>query len=246
MRHKDFFITTMGELSDTSDLIVTEETLNNNIKLSDFGEGVRNITFFALTYQEPSSINEPFWSYDPKSRKIEGSLPVNFLKASTYIDKDAQKLVCDALFELVDKVSDQIDGFDFESLKKAILEAINTNPTFAEKTRFRVYSDTGIIPGDIPEFSNAIDLSKYGKGVQKLFFEASFFKKPKSFLPNPPRFDENKFGLYISVVSSSDINQFSSELDKTIEKVKPQVKNFDFDLFKADILHFAESLKEAA
>lgn len=143
-----------------------------------------------MTYYDANGINEPFRNYDPDSRKIEGSLPLDFLKASTYVDKEAQKLVCHAIFKLFDKVSDQVE--DFEALKKSMLEAIDNNPSFAEKTRFRVYSDTGIITGDIPEFSRAIDLSKYGSGVRKLFFEVSFFKNPQSFLPDPPKFDKNK------------------------------------------------------
>ena len=153
-------------------------------------------------------------------------------------------LVCSAIFELFDKVSHQVDDFNFEGLKKAMLEAVDANPVFAEKTRFRVYSDTGIITGDIPEFVRTINLSKYGKGVKKLFFEVSFLKSPTSFLPDPPKFDKIKRGLYISVVSSLDINQLSSEVDKAIEKVKPQVQDFDFELFKSDILHLSASLKE--
>lgn len=246
MEQQEFFITTIGDLSDPSDLIVTEDTLNNNIKLSDFGKGVRKISFYALTYQKPSRVHEPFWSYDPGSRKIEGRLPLDYQKASAAIDGEAQKLVCDAIFELFDKVSDQLTDFDFEALKKSMLEAIESNPIIAEKTRFRVYSDTGMITGDIPEFSRAIDLSKYGSGVQKLFFEVSFFKNPKSFLSNPPKFDDSKRGLHISVVSGLDIHQFSSELDQAFGKIKPQVTDFDFDLLKSDILRFAESLKEAA
>ena len=246
MEQKDFFITTMGGLSDTSDLYITEDTLNNNIKLSDFGSGVRKISFYALTYQEPSRINEPFWEYDPVSRKIEGSLPLDYSKASKYVDREAQRLVCETMFELFDKVSGQIEDFDFEALKKAMLEAVETNPTFAEKIRFRVNSNIGIVTGDRTEFSDAIDLSKYGSGVKKLFIKVSFFKNPKIFLPDPPYFDEHKQGLYISVISSSDINQFSSELDKAIEKLKPQVEDFDFELLKSDILQYAKLLKEAA
>lgn len=246
MEQQDFFITTIGGLSDTSDLTVTGETLNNNIRLSEFGQGVRNISFYALTYQEPSRINEPFWSYDPDSRKIEGSLPLDYQKAAASVDEEAQKLVCHAIFELFDKISDQVDDFDFEALKKSMLEAIQTNPSFAEKTRFRVYSDTEMITGDIPEFSRFIDLSKYGRGVQKLFFEVSLFKNPNSFLPSPPKFDKNKQGLYIFVVSSLDINRFSSELDKAIGKIKPQVDDLDFERLKSDILRFTESLQEAA
>jgi hypothetical protein len=94
--------------------------------------------------------------------------------------------------------------------------------------------------------NNNIRLSDFGKGVQKLFFEVAFFKRPETFFPNPSRFDENKRGLYISIISGMDINQFSSKLDKTIEKLRPRVQDFDFDLFKSDILHFTESLKEAA
>ncbi|MCB9293191.1 MAG: hypothetical protein H6559_08740 [Lewinellaceae bacterium] len=127
-----------------------------------------------------------------------------------------------------------------------MLEAVETNPTFAEKTRFRVYSDIGIVTGDIQEISDAMDPSKYGSGVRKLFIEVCFFRRPQTFVSNPTYFDKRKQGLYISVLSSSDINQFSSELDKAIEKVKPQVKDFDFELLKSDILRFAESLKEAA
>jgi len=246
MEQKDFFITTIGGLADPSDLIVTEDTLNNNITLSDFGTGVQHISFFALTYQEPGKINEPFWSYDPDSRKIEGSLPLDFPAASTLIDEEAQKLVCRAIFEVFDKVSDQVDDFDFEALKKSMLEAIEQNPALAEKTRFRVYSDMGIATGDISEFSRAIDLSKYGSGVQKLFLEVCFFKNPNSFLPDPPKFDENKRGLYLAVVSALDINQFSAEWDQVIGKIKSQVDDFNFDLLKSDILRFAESLKEAA
>ena len=245
-KEKDFFITTMGDLSDTSALIVTGHTLNNNIKLSDFGKGVRKISFYALTYCDSTGINEPFWEYHAKRRKIEGSLQLDYPKATTYIDKDAQKLVCEVMFELFDKVSDQVVDFDFEGLKRAMLEAVETNPTFAQKTRFRVYSDIGLITGDIPEFPDFMDLSKYGKGVQKLFFEVAFFKKPEIFAPNPSRFDRNKRGLYISILSGTDFNQFSSGLDKVIEKLKPQVEDFDFDLFKSDILHFTESLKETA
>ena len=246
MGQKDFFITTIGDLLDPWDLIVTVDTLNNNIKLSDFGESVKRVSFYALTYYDSSGINKPFWSYDPVSKKIEGSLPIDFLKASTYIDREAQKLVCEAIFELFDKVSGQVDGFDFKALKRAMLEAVETDPTFAEKIRFRVNSDIGITTGDITEFSDAIDLSKYGGGVKKLFIKVSFFKNPKIFLPDPPYFDERKQGLYISVISGSDINHFSSELDKAIEKLKPQVEGFDFELFKSDILQFAEALKEAA
>ena len=88
MEQKDFFIPTMGDLWDTSDLTVTEETLNNNIKLSDFGSGVNRISFYLLTY-------------------------------------------------------------------------------------------TGIAEGDIPEFSSVFDLSKYGNGVRKLFFEAAFLEGPR-------------------------------------------------------------------
>ena len=236
----------MGGISDTSDLYVTQDTMNNNIKLSDFGGGVRKISFYALTYEEPSRINEPFWEYDPVSRKIEGSLPLDYSKASKYVDREAQRLVCETMFELFDKVSGQIEDFDFEALKKAMLEAVETNPTFAEKIRFRVNSNIGIVTGDRTEFSDAIDLSKYGSGVKKLFIKASFFKNPKIFLPDPPYFDEHKQGLYISVISSSDINQFSSELDKAIEKLKPQVEDFDFELLKSDILQYAKLLKEAA
>ena len=169
----------MGDLWDTSDLTVTEETLNNNIKLSDFGSGVNRISFYVLTYQEPSRINVPFWGYNRRSRKIEGSLPVDYVKASKYVDRDAQRLVCEALFELFDKVSGKVKDFDFEALKKAMLQAVETNPTFAEKTRFRVYSDTEIAEGDIPEFSSVFDLSKYGNGVRKLFFEAAFLEGPR-------------------------------------------------------------------
>jgi len=246
MEHKEFFISTIGGLSDTSDLYVTEDTLNKNIELSDFGKGVQRISFYPLTYQEPSRINEPYWEYDGGSKKIEGSLPLDYSKAARYVDRDAQKLVCAAMFELFDKVSDQVEDFDFEALKKAMLEAVETNPTFAEKIRFRVNSDIGIPTGDFTAFSDAIDLSKYGSGVKKLFIKVAFFKNPKTFLPDPPYFDKNKHGLYISVISSSDIKQFSSELDKAIEKLKPQVEGFDFELFKSDILHFVESLKEAA
>lgn len=246
MEQKEFFITTIGGLLDTSDLIATGDTLNNNIRLSDFGEGVRKVSYFALTYQQPSRINEPFWSYQPDSRKIEGSLALDYQKAATFIDEEAQKLVCGAIFELFDQIADQVDNFNFDALKKAMLEAVETNPTLAEKVRFRVYSDLGIITGDIPEFSAAFDLSKYGPGVQRLFFEVSFFKNPASFLPKPPKFDQNKQGLHISIVSDLNINEFSSELDKAIEKVRPLVQNFNFDLFKADILQFTETLKEAA
>jgi hypothetical protein len=245
MEQKDFFITTIGGLADVSDLTVTEDTLNNNIKLSDFGTGVKRISFMALTYRQLDEIHTPFWGYDPDSRKIEGSLPLDFSKAATFIDQEAQKLVCHAIFELFDKVSGQVDDFDFYALKRSMLEAIEINPTFAEKIRFRVYSDTGMITGDIPEFSRAIELSKYGSGVQKLFFEVSFLRNPKSFLPKPPKFDDNKHGLYLSVISGLDINQFSSELDQAFGKVKKQVTNFDFDLLKSDILRFVESLKEA-
>ena len=246
MEQKGFFISTTGGLSDTSDLTVTEDTLNNNIKLSDYGSGVRRISFYPLTYQEPSRINEPYWEYDPVSKKIEGSLPLDYSKASKYVDKDAQRLVCEAMFELFDKVSGQVKDFDFEALKKAMLEAVETNPTFAEKIRFRVNSDIGITTGDLTAISDAIDLSKYGSGVKKLFIKVAFFKNPKTFLTDPPYFDKNKQGLYISVISGSDINHFSSELDKAIEKLKPQVEDFDFELLKSDILQFAESLKEAA
>ncbi|MCO6491886.1 MAG: hypothetical protein J5I98_25950 [Phaeodactylibacter sp.] len=246
MGQKDFFITTMGDLSDTSDLYVTQDTLNNNVKLSDFGKGVKKISFYALTYHDSTGINEPFWEYDAKRRKIEGSLQLDYSKASKYIDRDAQKLICAVMFELFDKVSGQVEDYDFEALKKAMLEAVETNPTFAEKIRFRVNSDIGITTGDITEFSDAIDLSKYGSGVKKLFIKVAFFKNPKTFLPDPPYFDKNKHGLYISVISSSDIYQFSTELDKAIEKLKPQVKDFDFELLKSDILRFAESLKKAA
>ena len=246
MEQEEFFISTTGGLSDTSDLTVTEDTLNKNIKLSDFGNSVKRISFYPLTYQEPSRINEPYWEYDPVSKKIEGSLPLDYSKAARYVDRDAQILVCEAMFELFDKVSGQVEDFDFEALKKAMLEAVDTNPTFAEKTRFRVYSDIGIVTGDIQEISDAIDPSKYGSGVRKLFIEVCFFRRPQTFVSNPTYFDKRKQGLYISVLSSSDINQFSSELDKAIEKVKPQVKDFDFELLKSDILRFAESLKEAA
>lgn len=163
------------------------------------------------------------------------------------MDRDAQILVCEAMFELLDKVSGQVEDFDFEALKKAMLEAVEANPAFAEKTRFRVYSDIGIVTGDIQEISDAIDPSKYGGGVKKLFIEVSFFKKTESFLPpNPSYFDTRKRGLYIAVLSGPDINRLSSELDKAIEKLKPQVEGFDFELLKSDILQFAESLKEAA
>lgn len=246
MEQKGFFITTMGGLSDTSDLYVTQDTLNNNIKLSDFGKGVRKISFYALTYEEPSRINEPYWEYDAGNKKIEGSLPLDYSKASRYVDRDAQELVCEVMFELFDKVSGQVKDFDFEALKKAMLQAVDTNPTFAEKTRFRVYSDTGIVTGDIQEISDAIDPSKYGGGVRKLFIEVSFFKKPEFFLPTPSCFDKGKRGLYISVLSSPDINRLSSELDKAIEKLKPQVEDFDFELLKSDIMQFAASLKAAA
>ena len=246
MEQKDFFISTIGGLSDTSDLIVTRETLNNNIKLSDYGSGVRRISFYALTYQEPSRINEPYWEYDPGSKKIEGSLPLDYSKAARYVDREAQVLVCAAMFELFDKVAGQVKDFDFEALKKAMLQAVDTNPTFAEKTRFRVYSDIGIVSGDIQEISDAIDPSKYGGGVRKLFIEVAFFKKPEFFLANPSYFDKRKRGLYISILSGSDIHHFSSELDKVIEKVKPQVEDFDFALLKADIMQFAASLKAAA
>lgn len=48
------------------------------------------------------------------------------------------------------------------------------------------------------------------------------------------------------MVSDLDINQFSFQLDRAIEKIKSQVDDFDFDLLKSDLLRFAESLKEAA
>lgn len=131
-------------------------------------------------------------------------MPVDFLKAAVYLDRDAQILVCEAMFELFDKVSGQVEDFDFEALKKAMLGAVDTNPAFAEKTRFRVYSDIGIVTGDIQEISNAIDPSKYGGGVRKLFIEVSFFKKPETFLLNPSYFDKRKRGLYISVLSGPD------------------------------------------
>ena len=246
MEQKDFSITTIGGLTDVSDLLITEDTLNNNISLSHFGEGVRNISFCALTYQEPNRINKPFWQYDPHNQKIEGSLPLDFVKASSAIDRDAQKLVCSALFELFDKVSPQVSDFNFEALKKTMLEVVDANPVFAEKIRLRVYSDTGMMTGDNPEFAKAIDLSKYGKGVRKLFFEASFLKNPQSFLPAPPKFDKSKRGLYISVVYHSNTKYLSSALDRALEQIKPQVQNFDFELFKADILHFLESLQETA
>ncbi|MCB9347985.1 MAG: hypothetical protein H6573_10815 [Lewinellaceae bacterium] len=119
MEQKDFFISTIGGLSDTSDLIVTRETLNNNINLSNFGSGVRKISFYALTYQEPSRINEPYWEYDPGSKKVEGSLPLDYSKAARYVDRDAQRLVCASMFELFDKVAGQVKDFDFEALKKS-------------------------------------------------------------------------------------------------------------------------------
>ncbi|MCB9293192.1 MAG: hypothetical protein H6559_08745 [Lewinellaceae bacterium] len=75
MEQEEFFISTTGGLSDTSDLTVTEDTLNNNIKLSDFGSGVRRISFYPLTYQEPSRINEPYWEYDPVKKRSKAACP---------------------------------------------------------------------------------------------------------------------------------------------------------------------------
>lgn len=245
MKQKDFFITTIGGLTDVSDLLTTEDTLNNNIKLSDFGENVKNISFYALTYREPSTLNEPFWQYHSDNKKIEGSLPLDFQKASNYIGEEAQKLVCFALFELFDKISSQVDNFDFTALKKAMLEAVEVNPSSANNIRFRVYSDLeSITAKDIPEFATSIQLPNYGEGVEKLAFEVSFLKEPLSYLSEPPQYDAIRRRLFISVVSRPNTEQFSSELDKVFEKLKFQVPDFNFELFKADILRLIVSLLE--
>ena len=45
---RDFFISSIGGIRDVSDLLVAEDTFNNNLKLSDFGTGVKRITFFVF------------------------------------------------------------------------------------------------------------------------------------------------------------------------------------------------------
>lgn len=237
MEQKDFFITTIGGLRDVSDLLMTEDTLNNNIKLADFGENVKNISFYALTYCEPNTFNEPFWQYQADNKKIEGSLPLDYEKASAYEGEEAQKLMCSAIFELLDKISSQVDNFDFAALKKAMLEAVEINPSSTDKIKLRIHSDgEPITSKDISEFENSIHFSKYGEGVRKLTCEISFVKNSQSYLSNPPQFDAARCELYISVVSSPDMEQFSAELDKVMEKLRFQVPDFNFELFKADIL----------
>jgi len=45
-----------------------------------------------------------------------------------------------------------------------------------------------------------------------LFIEASFFKKPEIFLPNPSYFDKRKRGLYFSVLGGVIISVALPEL----------------------------------
>ena len=242
----DFFITTISGQIDVSDIIATRETLNNNIKLSDFGAGVKTISFFALIEEEPSRFHSPFWTYKPEKKEIEGSLPLDYKKAVTFVDRDAQRLVAHALFELFDKLKSKVKHFDFEALKKAMLNAIEKNPTFSEKSGFRVYSDYNIPTGDLPDMAKTIAPYRYGDHIKKIFLSIGFFKNTKYKHKPKPRYDTNKHGLYISVISGLDMDQFSSELDRNIELIKPQVNDFDFELFKADILNFAEGLRVAA
>lgn len=49
-------------------------------------------------------------------------MPVDYSKASKYVDRDARRLVCEALFELFDKVSGKVDDFDFDSFRADILQ----------------------------------------------------------------------------------------------------------------------------
>ncbi len=246
MQDKDFFITSIGGLRDVADIIVTRETFNNNIRLSDFGEGVKRISFHALTYDVGDALHDSLCLYDKEKKEIFGRLPLNYKNAATYAGQDAQRLVAEAFFDLFDKIKDQVKGFDFEGLKRAMLKAIETNPSFAPQSGFRVYSDYDIPTGDLPEFSKALRPTKYGKGVQKVFVKVGLFKNPSFRMKPRPRFDDDKKGLYMTIVSSLDLDQFKSELDKNIELIKPKVKDFDFELFKADLLHFAKGLRIAA
>ncbi len=246
MEGKEFFITSIGGLRDTADLIVTRETFNQNIKLSNFGKGVKSIVFHLLTFKENDGIHTPKWYYKKRQQEIFGRLPLDYDKAASLTDREAQMVVAQAFFDLFDKIKSEVEGYDFEGLKKAMLEAIANNPSFAKKSRFRVYSDYEIPTGDLPEYSKAIHPTKYGNGVKKLFVTLALFKKPENWRNTPPRFDKNQKGLYLSILSSINITDFSAELDRNIDLIKAEIQDFDFELLKADLLNFAEGLKVAA
>ena len=149
-----------------------------------------------------------------KEKEIKGSLPLDYRKACTYTDRDAQKLVAQAFFDLFDKVKPKVKHFDFEGLKKAMLNAIEVNPSFAPKSRFRVYSDHNIPTGDIPEFSKALAPTKYGKEIKKLFVHVGLFKNPYFRAKTNPSINEDKKILRMTIVSELDVNLFASELDR--------------------------------
>ena len=242
MENKDFFINSIGGLRDTADLIVTRETFNQNIKLTDFGKGLKCIIFHLLTFKENDGIHTPKWYYKKKKQEIFGRLPLDYEKAATFTDQEAQILVAQAFFDLFDKIKPKLKNYDFEGLKKSMLEAIANNPSFAKKSRFRVYSDYEIPTGDLPEYSKAIQPAKYSNAVKKLFITVALFKKPENWRNPCPRFNKDQKGLHLSILSSINIADISVQLDQNIDLIKTEIQDFDFELLKTDILTIAKEL----
>ena len=71
MKERTFNISTMGGIHDTADIVVAREIFSNNIHLSDFGEGVKRIMLYALTFHEDDQLFAPFWSYNSKKKKLK-------------------------------------------------------------------------------------------------------------------------------------------------------------------------------
>lgn len=226
MEIKNFFITTIGNQLDTSDLLITEDTLNAHIDLSEFGDKIKRIVFFGMTDPENSQFYEPYWNYDSTQKILEGRLSIDHKRAQMLTDIDAQQLICEAIFDLFQHFEDMLPDFDFKGLKMAMLSAVKNHPVLVPKGRLRIYSDLGIPTGDFPELADQFRVEEYGPEIKRINVELTIIGS--SAIPgfSSAFITPYKGVLNIKIVSRFELSHFKNQLKQINSSLKGQDLNF--------------------
>lgn len=119
-KHKDFEITSVAtdEVGDKLDTISLEDLLNDQLKLRDYGSGVKKVFFVFLVVPANNSIHENEVFFDSENHTIEAALKLDYdliLKGSkTTAKKMMYELFC-SLFEI--DIVQALTDFDYKGLQ---------------------------------------------------------------------------------------------------------------------------------
>lgn len=107
------------ELSDKIKAVGFEDTLNENIDLSTYGEGVEKYYFTFIVVKPTNTIHEEELFFNPEKKELSISLKLNYEEVEA-ASKDKMMELMSALFlKGLDQANDlEIPDFDVEKLRE--------------------------------------------------------------------------------------------------------------------------------